>query len=59
MAKKKKKKKKKLGRNLIARAAHFLPAGPTERTGRRKTKERRRQDRLDERKALTEPIKED
>ena len=43
--------RRKLGRNEIARKAHFLKAGPAEKTGRARRKARRQQDRLEERDA--------
>ena len=42
------------GRNELARDAHFRKAGPTEKTGREKIKEQRREDKLEERDALLE-----
>lgn len=46
--------KKKTGRNLIAREAHFRKAGPTEKVGRDRAREIRRQDHLEEAEALRE-----
>lgn len=46
--------RRKTGRNELARKVHFRKAGPTERTGREKTKELRRQDKLEERDSLLE-----
>jgi hypothetical protein len=44
--------RRKLGRNEIARKAHFLKGGPTEKTGRTRRKARRQGDRLEEKQAL-------
>jgi hypothetical protein len=46
--------RRKLGRNELAREVHFRKAGPTEKTGHEKTKEQRREDKLEEREALLE-----
>src|SRR5947208_2668100 len=46
--------KRKTGRNELAREVHFRKAGPTEKTGREKAKEQRREDKLQERDALLE-----
>ncbi len=47
--------RKRLGRNELARETHFRKAGPTEKTGHERTKERRQQDRLEERDARQQP----
>ena len=44
--------RRKLGRSEMAREVHFRKAGPTEKTGREKIKEKRRLDKLDERRSL-------
>jgi hypothetical protein len=46
--------RRKLGRNEIARQAHFLKSGLMEKTGRRRRKARRQQDRLEEQQARLE-----
>lgn len=45
---------RRLGRNEIARDAHFRKAGPTEKTGHDKIKETRQADKLEEQEALRE-----
>ncbi len=46
--------RRRLGRSELAREAHFRKAGPTEKTGHERIKERRQEDRLEERDALRE-----
>lgn len=43
--------KRNMGRNLVAREAHFRKAGATEKTGRERIKERRQEDHQEEREA--------
>jgi hypothetical protein len=43
--------RRKLGRNEVARKAHFLKSGLMEKSGRRRRKARRQQDRLEEQRA--------
>ena len=47
--------RRKLGRNLIAREAHFRKAGPTEKTGRQKRKAVRQKDKLEEKQSMQQP----
>jgi hypothetical protein len=51
--------RKKTGRSELARKAHFLKAGPTEKTGRDAAKARRQKDRLEERESIKQPPRED
>jgi len=44
--------RRKLGRSEVARKAHFLKAGPTEKQGRQRKKAIRQKDRLEEKRAI-------
>ncbi len=46
--------RRKLGRNQIARVAHFKKAGPTEKTGRLRRKAVRQKDKLEEKQSLNQ-----
>jgi hypothetical protein len=50
--------RRKLGRNEIARQAHFLKAGPTEKQGRQRKKAVRQKDRLEEKRVAEQDVRE-